>query len=106
MYFLYNDELKDTNLVDINLLRAADKYNFRGLLVYCSKYLKSNLTVENASEVLLTAHFTNQEGLFNAASHFVCQNRTKLAKTKAWKDLIKTNPKLVANVLSNILGLQ
>ena len=92
-------------MLNIDLLKAADKYNFRGLLDYCSKYLKSHLTVQNASEVLLTAHFTNQEELFNAASDFVCKNKGELARTKAWKDLVKTNPTLVANVLSNMLGL-
>ena len=106
LYFLYNDRVKDTKLVNIELLKAADKYNFRGLLEYCSKHLKSNLTVENAAEVLLTAHFTNQTELFKAASDFVCRNKGDLAKTKAWKDLVKTNPAMVANVLSNMLGLQ
>ena len=106
LYFLYNDRVKDTKLVNIELLMAADKYNFRGLLEYCSKHLKSNLTVENAAEVLLTAHFTNQTELFKAASDFVCRNKGDLAKTKAWKDLVKTNPAMVANVLSNMLGLQ
>ena len=106
LYFLYNDRVKDTNLVTIELLKAADKYNFRGLLEYCSKHLKSNLTVENAAEVLLTAHFTNQKELFNAASNFVCRNKGELVKRKAWKDLVKTNPTLVANILSNMLGLQ
>ena len=105
LYYLYNDEVKDTKLVNINLLKAADKYNFRGLLAYCSTHLKSNLTVANASEVLLTAHFTNQEELFNAASDFVCKNKGELVRTKAWKDLLKTNPILVGSVLSNMLGL-
>ena len=82
------------------------KYNFRGLLEYCSKHLKSNLTVESAAEVLLTAHFTNQTELFKAASNFVRKTNKQLVKTKAWRDLVKTNPTLVANVLSNMLGLQ
>ena len=107
LYFLYNDKVKDTKLVNIELLKAADKYNFRGLLEYCSEHLKSNLTVENAAEVLLTAHFTNQVELFNAASTFVKRtNKQLLVKTKAWKDLVKINPTLVANVLSDMLGLQ
>ena len=72
LYFLYNDKVKDTNLINVNLLKAADKYNFRGLLEYCSEHLKSNLTAENAADVLLTAHFTNQVSRTFQGSRRLC----------------------------------
>ena len=86
LYFLYNDKVKDTNLINVNLLKAADKYNFRGLLEYCSEHLKSNLTAENDADVLLTAHFTNQTELFTAASSFVRQtNKQTIGQKKGFE---------------------
>ena len=58
-------------------------------------------------DILLSAHLIpNQEDLFNTASIFVYENKGKLTKTMEWKEMMETNPKLIANVLSNVLGLQ
>ncbi len=82
------------------------KYNIAGLVNVCNERLKSNLSVENCLDVLLCAHQTNQKDLFAAASDFVNQNKGKLVKTTAWKEMVETNSKLTTDVLSIVLGLQ
>ena len=110
LYFLYNAKVKDTNMINVDLLIAAYMYNFRGLLEYCIKHLKSiqgfvkNLTTENVADGLLMAHITDQEGLFRAAAGFV--KGKQFVKTKNWNALAKTHPTLVDNVLSHMSGLQ
>ena len=105
LYYLYHEEVEE-KVVDTNLLFAADKYNIAGLVKVCNEYLKSNLSVENCLDVLLSAHLMNQKELFRAASDFVIKNKGKLARTNAWKEMEETNPKLINNIFSNVLGLQ
>lgn len=105
LYYLYHEEVKEKE-IDTNLLFAADKYNVAGLVKVCNEYLKSNLSVENCLDVLLSAHLMNQKELFRAASDFVNQNKGKVVKTNAWQEMEETNPKLTINVLSNVLDLQ
>ena len=84
---------------------AADKYNVCGLLDECSKYFEANLSLQNALDVLVTAEFTNQKNLFEAASRFVGKNIGSLKKSSAYEDLLKKNPTIIANVLSKMLDV-
>ena len=103
--YLYIEEVKDVNLINTDLLHVADKYNVSGLLKLCSGHLKSNLSPNNALDVLLSAHQINQEELFRAASKFVHKNKGQLAKTSAWKEMKKTNPTMIVNILSIVLDV-
>ena len=105
IHYLYNQEVKDAKLINTDLLLFAEKYNISGLLMICCVHLKSNLSTENALDVLLTAHLTNQEGLFSAASQFVYKNKGQLAKTTAWKEMNKSNPIMIKNILSSVLDV-
>ena len=106
VYFLYHETLKDSEKISIELLMLADKYNIRGLLDECSKYFESNLSLENALDVLVTAEITNQKNLFEAASRFVCKNIGILRKSSAYQDLLKNNPSMLAIVFSNMLDVK
>ena len=103
IYFLYDEEIQDKKLINTKLLYAADKYNVPGLMEMCATFLKCNLFVENALDVLVASHHTNQQDLFKAAANFVCENKGQLANTGAWEEMIKTNPTLVATVFSKVL---
>ena len=48
LYFLYNDEIEDTKMINAKLLVAADKYTILGLLEVCSYYLKQNISLKMA----------------------------------------------------------
>ena len=105
LYFLYNEEVKETKLINANLLCIADKYNLIGLMGVCTEYLKKNLCFENAVDVLVAAHLTNQKDLFDTTSNFVKKNEGNLNKTSAWKEFKKTNPTMAIDILSSILKL-
>ena len=105
LYYLYHEKIKDISIINPDLLVAADKYIVKGLLDKCSKYFEANLSLQNALDVLVTAEFTNQKNLFEAASRFVGKNIGSLNKSRAYKDLLKNNPTLIANVLSKMLDV-
>ena len=67
LFYFYHGKVQDTKMINTDLLRAADKYETIGLIDMCAKYLESNLSLENALDVLVTAELTNQKGLFGRA---------------------------------------
>jgi hypothetical protein len=105
LYFLYHEEVKDTKMINTELLHAAEKYNIPELLEVCTDYLKQNLSFENALDVLVSAHLTNQKTLFDAASEFTYKNRDKLVKTTAWEEFQRSNLTVAANIAFLVLKL-
>ena len=105
LYYLYHEKIKDISMINPDILVAADKYIVKGLLDECSKYFEANLSLQNALDVLVTAEFTNQKNLFEAASRFVGKNIGSLNKSSAYEDLLKNNPTIVDNVLSKMLDV-
>ena len=80
VFYLYYAKVKDTKLVNTGLLMAADKYMVNDLLDLCVKYLKSNISLENVLDILVTAELTNQKVLFDSASRFVRSNQGNLLR--------------------------
>ena len=105
LYFLYHDQVQDTKMINAKLLRAAHKYNVPELMDFCTDYLKKNLSFENATDVLVSAHLTDQKDLFEIASDFVKKNEGNLVKTTAWEEFKKANPTMVIDIFSSILKL-
>ena len=64
LFYVYHGKVKDIQLINTDLLRAADKYDLIGHLEVCTKHLESNLTLENGLDVLVSAELTNQKALF------------------------------------------
>ena len=106
VYFLYNEKVLDEKMINVDLLRLAEKYNIKSLLDFCAKHLEENLSLENALDVLITSHLTHQKSLFNAATNFVNDNRGHLVQTDSWKELMEANPKLANDVFMTMLKLQ
>ena len=106
VYYLYHEKFKDIKMINPELLVAADKYIVSGLFHECSKYFQSNLSLQNALDVLVTAEMTHQRDLFETASRFVCKNIGSLNKTSAYEELLKSNPTMIANVLSKMIDVK
>ena len=102
LLYLYFQKVKDNNMINGDLMIAADKYDVKGLLDLCTKYLESNLSDENALEVLVKAELVGQMNLFAAASKFVCKNIGRVNKTSAWEEMSKKNPSLIAKLFSQM----
>ena len=103
LYYLYHGKIKDTKMINLTLLIAADKYIVQDLLDECAKYFKSKLSLQNALDVLVAAEITNQKDLFEAASKFVRKNIGSLQKSSAYEEMLKNNPTLIARVFSKIV---
>ena len=69
-------------------------------------YLKRNFSLENALDVLVTAHLTNQDTLFDETAKFVFANRGNLVTSDLWKELSEKNASLVAKLMNSMLKLE
>ena len=104
LFYLYHGNVQDIKMINTDVLRAADKYEVIGLLEVCAKYLESNLSSENALDVLVTAKLTNQKVLFDSAAKFVLKG--KMNKTGAYNEMLEKDPKLIATVMSEMFDVE
>ena len=106
LFYFYHGNVKDNEMINTDLLRAGDEYEVVGLLDICTQYLESNLSFENALDVLVAAELTNQKALFDSATKFVCKNPGKMNKTGAYKEMLEKDPKFIAIVMSKIFDVE
>ena len=105
VHFLYNEQINDLKKINVELLCAADKYNIVELVEVCSDTLKRNVSLANATDLLVSTHLTNQKAVFDVVSEFVTKNYGKLVKTRAWEEFKETNPKIAFTILCEVLKL-
>ncbi|XP_075259432.1 speckle-type POZ protein-like [Convolutriloba macropyga] len=91
--YLYTGNLFDTKLDDrtaLDLITIANKYDVPGLKAECQNFLKTNITVENAAEVLIIAdmHGCSSE-LINTALDFIKKNSEAVKSQSNWKSLVE-----------------
>ena len=106
LYFVYHDKVKDTKMINTDLLLAADKFNIQGLLDECCKHFESTLSLQNALDILVLAETTNQKNLFDTASRFVGKKLGKLEKSSAYQEMVNENPKMFTRVFSKMLEVK
>ena len=103
LHYLYFQKVEEGDVINADLMVVADKYNVKGLLNFCTKYLESNLLdEENALDILVKAELVGQKNLFDAASKFVCKNMGRVNKTKDWEEMSKKNPALIVKLFSQM----
>ena len=105
LYFLYHEDVQEAKRINAKLLCAAHKYNILELMEFCTEYLKNSVSVENATEIIISAHLTNKKDLFEIASDFIYKNKGKLVKTIVWEEFKKANPTMAIDIFSSILKL-
>ena len=103
LLYLYFQKVEEGNVINADLMVVADKFNVKGLLNFYTKYLESNLLVEeNALDILVKAELVGQKNLFDAASKFVCKNMGRVNKTSDWEEMSKKNPALIVKLFSQM----
>ena len=105
-FYFYHGSVQDTKMINTDLLRAADKYEAIGLMDMCANYLESNLSLENALDVLVTAELTNQKALFDSAAKFVWKKQGKTKKNGAYNEMLEKDPKFIAIVMSKMFDVE
>ena len=106
LFYFYHGNVQNNEMINTDLLRAADKYEVVGLMDICAKYLESNLSLENALDVLVAAELTNQKALFESAAKFVKEKPGKKKKTGAYKEMAEKDTKIIAIVMTKMLNIE
>ena len=100
---MYHNSI-DKSKIDIDLLTAADKYLMEGLVEICTEHLKSNLTLQNALDVLIVAYQTNQNSLLDTAFQFAFNHKGQLNAEK-WNEMTRNHPALIAKAMGQVMGI-
>ena len=98
---MYNDSI-DESKIDVELLKVADKYLMNNLVAKCVEFFKSNLTLENALDIMLVAYQMNQNNLLETTFKFAFDNKGQLAKTEMWNNMIRDHSDLIAKLINSI----
>ena len=101
---MYHDSIEKSK-IDTDLLTAADKYLMEGLINVCVKHLKSNLTLENALDVLIVSYQTNQDSLLEHAFEYVRKNKGKVQSSEKWKEMSRNHPDLMTKCFEKVMGI-
>lgn len=69
--YIYTGETEDLNEKAADLMQISEKYDLNGLKEDCEHAIASNLSVENAAEVLVLAHLHNATTLKGKVIDFI-----------------------------------
>jgi hypothetical protein len=81
-----------------SVYEVADKYGVKSLQDDCVNLLVSQLSNNNAMEVLVWAQFHSLSKLFEKALRFIAKNSEELCSQPAWLDFMKDHPKLCLEI--------
>ncbi|EFX75747.1 hypothetical protein DAPPUDRAFT_199215 [Daphnia pulex] len=93
---------KAPNLMEMNFTQSvfevADKYGVKSLKDDCVNLLVSQLSNDNAMELLVWAQFRSQAKLIEKAIHFIVKNSKDLCSQAEWLDFMKDHPNLCVEI--------
>ncbi|XP_065207935.1 speckle-type POZ protein-like [Planococcus citri] len=95
--YMYTDETPDVKMVR-DLLVAAEKYNVDSLKLLCEEMILKNLSLENATDVLVFADLHRAEQLKKHVMFYIKTHPTNIMSTQSWKSAILTRPHLFDDV--------
>lgn len=100
--FVYGARL-DTNSVTVDeylkLMEVANNYKVESLISFCAQYLCTQVNVDNAAKILMSADFVGQEILKKRCIELILKNKEKVADTEGYKEMVKSSR---ADLLSEI----
>ncbi|GBM11953.1 Speckle-type POZ protein [Araneus ventricosus] len=100
LLFIYTTRVEDLTWENASFLyAAADKYAILSLKDFCSSYIKDNLSLSNACEVLLLSDFHGDSDLKSIVQKYILQHGKQITNSEEWKALMQTNAKLAAETL-------
>ncbi|GFT01640.1 TD and POZ domain-containing protein 3 [Nephila pilipes] len=100
LLFLYTAIVEDLEWKSASCLYvAADKYKILSLKATCSSFLKNNLCLHNACELLILADMQQDQDLKSVVQKFILKHGNDIVNSEEWQLMMETNPKLAANTL-------
>ncbi|XP_046982639.1 protein roadkill [Schistocerca americana] len=94
--FIYTGRATSLEKMADDLLAAADKYALERLKVMCEEALCTNLSIENAADILILADLHSADQLKAQAIDFINTHATDVMDTQGWKQMILSHPHLIA----------
>ncbi|XP_065219097.1 speckle-type POZ protein B isoform X4 [Planococcus citri] len=93
--YIYTGKSQNLEKMADDLLAAADKYDLGRLKIMCEEALCTNLSIENAADILILADLHSAEQLKAQAIDYINTHATDVMDTAAWKSMITTHPHLI-----------
>ncbi|XP_036282232.1 speckle-type POZ protein-like [Pipistrellus kuhlii] len=106
MCFIYTGNAPNLDKMADGLLAAADKYALERLKVMCEEALSSQLSVENAAEMLTLADFHSADQLKTQAVDFINSHAKDVMETEGWQAMVASNPSLVTELYCSLASAQ
>ena len=102
--YLYTGSAKKMENFASDLLVAADKYQIEPLKKKCASFLTEELTVDNATGILVLVHLHDCPELLQSALDCVVENPMDSVALLDWKNLVKNYPELCVQVTQIMLA--
>ena len=96
--FIYAGKIEKQEVYTEDLFVAADKYGIDQLASLCEKKLARKLNASNALQLLVFADFHGAGHLKCEAIDFINSHASEVTKTREWKAVIESKPRLLAEL--------
>ncbi|XP_036282234.1 speckle-type POZ protein-like [Pipistrellus kuhlii] len=106
MCFIYTGKAPNLDKMADGLLAAADKYALERLKVMCEEALSSQLSVENAAEMLTLADLHSADQLKTQAVDFINSHAEDVMDTEGFQEKVASNPSLVTELYRSLASAQ
>lgn len=95
LMFLYTAVVPGANAMDIDLFKAAHKYDMRDLQMKCVAALLRSLNVDNAIDLLILFELYDLETQKRSVVKFINNNAERIMNDVSWIQFAKTHPALL-----------
>ncbi|UYV69719.1 SPOPL [Cordylochernes scorpioides] len=96
--YIYTGKAPNLESMAAKLMEAADKYGLDRLKTLCEVYLGSNLTVDNAAEVLVLADMHNAQRLKSFAINYINTHSLDVMDSQGWKVNLIQHPNIITDL--------
>jgi hypothetical protein len=105
--FMYTDKVESMgeSTADLaDLFAAADKYGLAELNKLTERALAERFSTDNVADVLMLAYLHEAAWLKDRAMEFVRENMATVCETDGWKNILKSHPKILHEILIKEFG--
>ncbi|XP_063089624.1 speckle-type POZ protein-like [Cavia porcellus] len=106
IYFMYTGKAPNLGIMATELLEAASRFGLERLKLMCENHLCSNLSVENAVEILILADLHSAPQLKTRTLDFINFHVSDILETSEWKAMVVSHPHLVAEAYHSLVSMQ
>uniref|UniRef100_A0A6V7HP88 BTB domain-containing protein n=1 Tax=Bracon brevicornis TaxID=1563983 RepID=A0A6V7HP88_9HYME len=96
--FIYTDLVPRLHEMTIDLLIVADKYDIKALKSRCESCIFDTVTIQNATELLLTADRANATKLRTNIKQFIIRRRGEFIRSNDYQELRRSHPELILEI--------